>query len=253
MSRFVRLILISILVLLFYSGCRPAQDNRVPDGEVPTVYVLPDRHLDNDNPLKQRFFQEAFRDLDGNLVQLNNLKGQTLVISVFPSFMTNDGRKSLYGLESLLAQLKNRFLTVFIPLEDKNTILPSIVTPTDNMIFLFRAGSEETNLSLINRYRDFFWNPDIIAADFPLDKPQTHYTSPFYWIVDENGTIREKLVDYSDSRGVEIGEVREVLDALLGPNPPDEAVQESIVEEESTVSTNEVERAVEEDSGDATE
>ncbi|MCX6646754.1 MAG: hypothetical protein NTY09_10410 [bacterium] len=251
MYRLTFLILLSLIAPGLISSCHPDHVNSSTDVENPVPYVLPDRHIDNDNPLKLRFFQEAFRDLDGNLVQMNNLRGQTLVICVYSSFMTNDGRKSLLGLESLLALFKDRFLPVFIPLEDKETIQPSIVNAPDNMIFLFRAGSEESNLSLIDRYSSLFWNRDIIAADFPMDKPESHFTSPFYWIVDENGIIREKLIDYSDSRGVEIGEVREVLDALLGPNPPDEPVQESTTIDETSLSVTEPEADVPADENNA--
>jgi hypothetical protein len=229
-----------ILFLLFalgsITGCHPRNGNPGPGTQNPVPYVLPDKHVDNDNPLKLRFFQEAFRDLNGNLIQLDRLLGQPLVICVYPSFMTNDGKKGLLGLESLLAQFKDRFLCVFIPMEDKETIQPSIVNASDKTLFLFRAGSEESNLSLIDRYAGLFWNRDIIAADFPNDRPEAHFTSPFYWIVDENGVIREKLIDYSDSKGVEIGEVKEVLDALLGPNPPDEPVQQSTTIDETSAS-----------------
>jgi hypothetical protein len=91
----------------------------------------------------------------------------------------------------------------------------------------------------MDRYSEFFWDSQIISADFPLDPPSDHYTTPFYWIVDANGDIREKLIDYSDDRGVGLVEVEEVLSALLGPPPQTpagtEPVQGSVQDGEDVV------------------
>ena len=234
----------TLLVIFLISGCNPVSDSRDEENGTGSLYQLPVRHINNDHPLKNRFFQEAFRDLDGNLIQLNDFAGTPMVICVYSSFKTRDGQKSLLGLESLLAIFKDRFLTIVIPVESIETIEPSIVNASENMLFLFRAGGDGTNLSLVDKYAEFFWNHDIISADFPQDNPQNHYTSPFYWIVDENGVIREKLIDYSDTRGVVIGEVREVLEALLGPNPIDEPVHVSTPPDESTLSIHETESSL---------
>lgn len=226
-----------LCLLVILGACGPGHGDTGTNEPAGIGYVLPEMHSDNTHPLKDRFFQEAFRDLDGRIVQLSELHGKPLVICVYSSFLTDDGRRSLLGLEALLEDFHGRFITAFIPVEDRDIIQPSIKQISENMLFLFRAGGDGTNLSLVGRYGKLFWNHDIIAADFPLDKPETHYTSPFYWIIDENGVIREKLIDYSDSRGVGIGEVREVLNALLGPGQDDPSAQESQLKEEMSLST----------------
>jgi len=222
--------LIILISLCFVPACiRPAEE---PAPDVP--YTLPDSHTDNQNPLKSRFFQEAFRDLTGSMVQLNQMTGTPLVIAVFPSFLTDDGRRSLVGLETLQKNRTGQFKAVIIPVEGADTIRPVIMHDSEGMLFLFRAGDLD-NPSLIDTYSGFFWNAELIAADFPGDPPAMHYTSPFYWIVDASGTIREKLIDYSDARGVEISELDEVLTALLGPPP--ENVPEPVWNDLSSVET----------------
>ena len=189
----------------------------------PEPYVLPESHPDNSNPLKARFFQEPFRDLAGDMVQIENYVGVPLVIVIFPSFKTDDGRLSLVGMEALQRGRERQFFTIFIPVENADTIGPSIVRDPENMLFLFRANGMG-NLSLADKYSSLFWNEELISADFPFDPASRHYVGPFYWIVDADGTIREKLIDYSNQRGVSVDEVGEVLDALLGP--PSEAPPE---------------------------
>ncbi len=209
-----------VAVLLFaiaavsIAGCE--RHPKVDADEQP--YVLPESHMDSGHPLKAKFFQEPFRNLAGDMMQLEQLKGTPIVIVMFPSFLTEDGRRSLLGLEALQKAHQGRFRTVFVPVEDADTIRPAIVMDKEGMIFLFRAGDDD-NLSLIDKYCDLFWDADIIAADFPNDPPEKHRTSPFYWVVDASGVIREKLIDYSDARGVKLAELAEVLDALLGPPP----------------------------------
>jgi len=203
-------------------------------------YILPDRHADDANPLKVRFFQEPFRDLSGRMVQLENYKGTPLVIVVFPSFKTDDGRRSLVGMENLQREKENRFMTIFIPVENAETIGPSIVRDPGNMQFLFRADGSD-NLSLADKYSDLFWNEELISADYPMESPSRHFVGPFYWIVDEDGIIREKLIDYSNERGVGIDEVSEVLDALLGSAPdviPEAEFPGSVAGEEADVQTD---------------
>ena len=196
-------------------GC---EKNNVPEQpqDSSDLYVLPDAHSDNNHPLKNQFFQEPFIDLMGNELTLDSLRGIPLVIVMFPSFLTNDGKFSLMGMEALMKGRLGQFQAVFIPREDADTIRPTIMSEPKGMLFLFRQDGSD-NYSLIDQYSGFFWNEGLISADFPLDSTERHLTSPFYWIVDSNGTIREKLIDYSDSTGVDILELETVLNALLGP------------------------------------
>jgi len=207
-------VLLLAIVAVSIAGCRRHPKDTTDE----QPYVLPESHMDSEHPLKARFFQEPFRNLAGDMMQLDQLKGTPIVIVMFPSFLTEDGRRSLLGLEALQKAHQGRFRTVFVPVEDADTIRPAIVMDKEGMIFLFRAG-DDGNLSLIDKYCDLFWDADIIAADFPNDPPEKHRTSPFYWVVDGSGVIREKLIDYSDARGVKLAELAEVLDALLGPIP----------------------------------
>jgi hypothetical protein len=206
----------------------------------PEPYTLPDAHPDNANPLKVRFFQEPFRDLAGNMVQIENYVGVPMVIVVFPSFKTDDGRRSLIGMEALQRGRERQFFTIFIPVESAETISPSIVRDPENMLFLFRANGLG-NLSLADKYSSLFWNEELISADYPLEPASRHYVGPFYWIVDADGTIREKLIDYSNQRGVTAEEVGEVLDALLGPlseAPPESEFPASSAETEELGNEN---------------
>ncbi len=211
---FLFAVFISLVSLAINAGCIPPAPD-IPEEE---LYVLPESHPDNIDPLKLRFFQEPFRNMDGEMVQIERFVGTPIIILMFPNFLTDDGRRSLLGLEALHRSRPGQFISIIIPQEDRETIEPAVQQKPDNMTILFRPGDND-NFSLIDRYSDFFWDPELIAADFPLDPPSKHHTSPFYWIVDETGAIREKLIDYSDSRGVGVVEVEQVLNALLGPPP----------------------------------
>ncbi len=187
--------------------------------------MLPESHPDDLNPLKRVFLQEPFRDLSGSMVQLRSLVGTPMVIVMFPSFKTEDGRRSLLGIERMLSMWPERFIAIFVPYEDVETVRTAIVAEPGDMMFLFRAD-ETGNPALVDKYADLFWDAELVAADFPLDPPQWHNVTPFYWIVDSSGTIREKLIDYSNERGVRMSELEEVLEALLGPPlPPTPATQ----------------------------
>ncbi len=177
-------------------------------------YILPDAHSDDSNELKKHFFEEPFRDIGGGSRQLGSMEGTPMLIVMFPSFLTEDGRRSLLGLESLQAEFGTSLVTVIIPVEDADTIEPALKDVPEGMMFLFRVAGEG-NLSLSDKYAEFFWDTDLIAADFPHDPEGRHRTGPFYWVVDSGMTIREKLIDYSDTSGVGTDEVREVLEALM--------------------------------------
>jgi len=207
-------LLIAALVLLCATSCAEEEVD-VPDEVKP--YLLPESHPDNESAMKNLFFQEPFRNLNGEMVQLRDIAGTPMVLIMFPSFLTDDGRSSMLGIEAMQRSYGERMQAVFIPVEDKATVEPVLMQDPGGMLFLFRA-SDEGNLSLIDKYEEFFWDPDIIAADFPFDAPAAHHTSPFYWVVDAEGNIREKLIDYSDARGVGLEELAEVLDALIGPS-----------------------------------
>jgi len=216
-SRILFAVILAVISLLGITSCT-REEKLEPVNE--ERYVLPTSHPDNDSDLKNIFFQEPFRNMNGDMVQLRDLAGTPFVIVVFPSFLTEDGRASLLGIEAIQRSYGDRLKAVFIPVEDKETVAPVMKQNPGGMIFLFRDMGKG-NLSLIDKYSDLFWNPDIIAADFPGDEPAAHHTSPFYWVVDADGNIREKLIDYSDTRGVGLHELVEVLKAMLGPSDTD--------------------------------
>ena len=206
------------LVLILSCGVMLSCTNVTPEEIVDDEsYVLPRSHPDNESQLKDMFFQEPFRNLDNEMTQLHEHVGIPMVLIMFPSFLTDDGRTSLLGIESIQRSYPDTLRAVFIPMEDRDTIEPVLMQDPSGMMFLFRAA-EGGNLSLIDKYENLFWDPDIIAADFPLDPAAAHHTSPFYWVIDADGNIREKLIDYSDARGVGLDELKEVLEALIGPS-----------------------------------
>ncbi len=218
-------VLLAVLVSTSQSCRRHVQVLRDP-ADAWKSYELPETHPDNVDLLKARFFQEPFRDLNGDMVQIDDLIGTPLVIVMFASFLTEDGKKSLLGLEAMQSDRYGQFRTIFIPFEGPELIRPSIIQAPEGMLFLFRADGSN-NASLMDKYSDLFWDHEIISADFPIDPPELHHIMPFYWVVDGSGDIREKLIDYSNTRGIEITELAEVLNALIGPPPaPEERVEE---------------------------
>lgn len=201
---------ILLVALVGFAGCC----SKPPGKEgAAHVYSLPEAHADNLNPLKEDFFREPFRDLNDESVRVADLQGAPLIVVMFPSFRTEGGRRSLVELEAVLKRRGGSPKAVVVPVEEPEIVRPSIVSEPVDISFLFWEDGS-SNLALLDKYTDLFWDRDIISADFPLDPPQKHHASPFYWIIDSAGTIREKLIDYSDKRGVKIDDIGVVLDAL---------------------------------------
>jgi len=182
------------------------------------IYRLPDAHPDNDAPLKQAFFQEPFQDLNGAEINLANFRGTPVVVLMFPSFRTEDGQESLLLLERLEKERTGQFQAVVVPIEGADIVRPAIIKDPQNMWFLFRKNGQP-NWTLLDRYEGLFWDKDIISEDFPLDPAERHRANPFFLVIDREGTIREKLIDYSAGRPVSIADLEDVLNALLGPPP----------------------------------
>jgi len=234
-SPFILRIGILAIVLMSFAILECAKKEK--EGVVPVQYpyVLPASHLDNSHPMKQAFFMEAFRDLDGKLVHLGDFRGTPMVILMFPSFRTSSGQESLLTLERVIKERKGTLIGVVIPVEKADDIKPAIVGNPEDIEFLFREG--KSNQSLLDKYSELFWDKGLIAVDYPWDRVEQHLSCPFFWVVDRSGTIREKLIDYSARRGITFADLVIVLDALLGPvvreqTEEEESVQSSVSEEE---------------------
>jgi hypothetical protein len=197
---------------------KPNQNNR-PDQTL-WFFNPAQVHLDNRNPLKDAFFLEEFKDINGADINLENFRGTPIVILMFPSFRTQTGQDSLTLLEKLESERTGRFQAVVVPVEDADTIRPAIVSDPGSMWFLFRKNGK-ANWTLLDRYADLFWDKDIVSVDYPFDPIERHRASPFFWIVDKEGAIRAKLIDYSAIRSPSLEELEAVLDALslLGAPP----------------------------------
>ena len=227
---------ISILAILLMSFAILQCAKKEKEGVVPVQYpyVLPAAHLDNSHPMKQAFFMEAFRDLDGKLVHLGDFRGMPMVILMFPSFRTSSGQESLLTLERVIKERQGSLIGVVIPVEKAEDIKPAIVGNPEDIKFLFREG--KSNQSLLDKYSELFWDKGLIAVDYPWDRVEQHLSCPFFWVVDRSGTIREKLIDYSARRGITLADLASVLDAFLGPvvseASEEESVQSSVLEEE---------------------
>jgi hypothetical protein len=195
---------------------KPGPDN-APD-RVLWFFNPAQEHPDNLNPLKGDFFLEEFKDINGADINIENFRGTPLVILMFPSFRTQTGQASLTLLEKLEAERNGQFQAVVIPIEDAETIRPAIVSDPRNMWFLFRKNGK-ANWTLLDKYADLFWDRKIVTVDYPFDPIERHRASPFFWVVDSDGNIRTKLIDYSTVRSASLGELEAVLDALLGAPP----------------------------------
>ena len=206
---------IVVAVIVVAVARHRGRNNGLSEPAVARFYKLPDAHQDNANPLKAELFQEPFKDIKGGDMKLDDLRGKPLVVLMFPSFRTMEGQESLYLLEQLHRKWPDQFQSAVIPYESADTVKPAIVKDPSNMWFLFRKG--HTNPSLLDHYSPLFWDTDIIMSDFPQDPPERHRTSPFFWIVDGTGTIREKLVCYSPEKKITIGDLSAVMTALIGP------------------------------------
>mgnify|MGYP000325654247 CR=1 FL=1 len=227
-SRKISIPIICAIVSVALAGCpKPA-----PDTASATRYVLPDEHIDNQHQLKPDFFREPFVDMNGKEWTIADFRGTPLVIMMYPSFRTEKGRVGLLGLEMLVKERRGQFYAIVVPFESMETIRPAIKSEMEGLSFFFRANGKP-NDTLIDRYSDFFWDERIISIDYPDNPASLHHSCPFYWIVDRSGRIREKLIDYSNRRGVRPVEVATVLDALLGvrifePEPPVSSVESDI-------------------------
>jgi hypothetical protein len=214
------LILIIVALAAISRGCggdKGKLDSSKPPPIV-RIYKLPAEHPDNTNPLKEKFFNEPLKDIKGADITLANFRGTSMVILMFPSFRTEDGQKGLVLLEKIQRERAGQFQGVVLPMEGSDVIKPEIVKDPASMWFLFRRDGKP-NSTLLDRYSSLFWNEPVIRQDFPNEPPETHRASPFFWVVDRDGNIREKLVDYSAKTGVQEADLNMVLDALLGPVP----------------------------------
>ena len=218
------LIIVIIAISLLRPGCGRGS-GRVDSTRPPPIarfYKLSPAHPDNSNPLKEEFFHEPLKDIKGADITLANFRGTAIVILMFPIFRTGDGQRSLVMLEKLQKERGGQFQAVVLPKEDPDVIRPVIVKDPPSMWFLFRENGRP-NWTLIDRYSSLFWDNGIVKQDFPFDPPENHRASPFFWVVDRDGNIREKLVDYSAKKGVEKAELDIVLNALLGAAPMPES------------------------------
>jgi hypothetical protein len=212
MSILSKIYLALIVVFLFVSCSKPAEENEATGDDV--TYILPQVHSDNVNPLKNDFLQEEFTDLTGDDVRISDYLGLPLLIAVHVSFKTDDGQDALLAIEALHRVWEGKFNAVILPMEKPDVIRQAIKSEKNYIHFLFRKENQN-NLSLTEKYRDLFWDEDLIQQDYPDDSASRHHVSPFYWVIDVDGTIREKLIDYSDERSVDASEVAMVLEELL--------------------------------------
>jgi len=236
MQTAIRITLLCLALFLLCGCSKPAE----PESEVSPEesYDLPDRHANDLSPLKEEFFAEEFVDLNGEHITINDLVGNNIVVGMFTSFLTDDGQRSLVNLTNIQAGRSAQIISVFIPVESADIIRDAVVQESDGVLFLFRADGSQ-NYSLLDKYAGLFWDHDLIATDFPDDPPEHHYICPFYWVIDENGTIREKLIDYTNERSVFREEIEMVLNAMLGQ--PERAQTDAPEPESIDVSTAEPE------------
>lgn len=229
--------LIVLLVLFTEIIQNRRQKDNLAASPVRRFFKLSDDDLVHSQSLKQQFFRERFKDLQGAEITIGGFIGTPVVLLMLPSFRTRSGHESLLALEKVRRNRQGQFQAVVIPIEGAETIKPAIKKDPKDMWFLFRANGK-ANSTLIDSYADLFWDEEIMKVDYPSDRPEKHRTSPFFWIIDENSVVRAKLIDYSGKANIKAEDIEIVLESLLGPSESMPQLNDVSVSDKSNVSSS---------------